>query len=727
MGRMRTVYSVWVLLAIASAIPTVHGRPQTPIVIRFIDSSGNRLRKAQVTISGLGGRFDGTTDQDGQLRVPPLFPGRFQVECRIPGLSVFRRDIKVEARSDGKIVVDGQIFSGGDQVVEIRMPGDNLFSPSSAPEADRKEMGHPPQRRPVNHLYWNLWLEERRDALQFDPVSYLRIDRPYLLVVDLSAVAYKAQSGLYSSNTSGTLKRLLDTTTEPQLDLDLYLLYDQRYFSPLSIQEGFQRLPISVSKIRNLEESPALTLPSDLSVKSMATSQYDAFRFGRATFSLRTNRKRGTTFLGVSVWYHGTPIEEITLPSVCLKDTDTDACAEGTLGPTTLGGIDSAILTALDRAKQPVPAAAIHFIDFEDRGTAVVLRCNDCSQEQSYFTWRIGRRLGDIAQELRNSILSNIDVSAQLGDPAWLDRAGKAISNLLLYGDDPEESQSARKTLTELMARTRQGSVPALFIRSLSRGADPFFLVPIGLASLDMNGRNEHIGYYFRIESPLLNPSYKTGNCVDTWRVLVPDERIVDSALAQGRDALKTGLARFGANVPKCTAAGTAKVCVFKDIDAFSDWINRPTPEQPNMALLVMSHHDQNRIYWDQANTVPAALFQAQFQSPSIVVFNACGTAKPGETEVLRRLNLNGVSSVIATYSEVPGSMAGRFSTVLIDILRDHKNDNAYSLSQAVYDAIIRLRDEPIPASTGGSGKKYGAFALLFALIGNGGVRLCIP
>jgi hypothetical protein len=163
-------------------------------------------------------------------------------------------------------------------------------------------------------------------------------------------------------------------------------------------------------------------------------------------------------------------------------------------------------------------------------------------------------------------------------------------------------------------------------------------------------------------------------------------------------------------------------------MDAFASWVKNDTPGQPSTALLILSHHDHNRIYWDLTNTVPAALFNAQFQSPSVVLFNACGTAKPEETELLRRLNENGVSSVIATYSEVPGYMAGRFSSLLIDTLSDHNSDITFSLSQAVYAAAMQLRDEPIPVRPGvPPGRKYGAFSLLFALVGNGGVRLCVP
>src|SRR5262249_39336954 len=161
--------------------------------------------------------------------------------------------------------------------------------------------------------------------------------------------------------------------------------------------------------------------------------------------------------------------------------------------------LDSALLVGTDRGNQPAPAIALHFIDFEERGTKVVLKCNTCNDGQNFFSWRISRRLSDIAQELRGSILSNIDVSSQLGDPTWLDRAGKAIFGLLFFGDDSDESAAAVKKIVQVAISANKGTVPALFVRSISRGADPFFLLPIGLTKLDMgNGQFDHIGYHFR-------------------------------------------------------------------------------------------------------------------------------------------------------------------------------------------------------------------------------------
>jgi len=731
--------SITVIFAILSAFAQLgNSQFRQPVKVRLTDPGGRPLKNAELNISSPFGNFHGLTDSLGGYKLPGVAPGRYQIDVSFEG-SVFERTITVEQRIDGRVVMNGHViepgvvYNGPEPVIELSLekkapPPTEAPPPTQAPppEYTQPPATPPPASHALEKLSWNLWLEESHESLQFHPVTYLNLDQPYALVVDLAAFAYEKQTGTFASEVGGTLKKLIQATVSDQLNVQLYLLYDQRYFVPLAVRDTLQDFPISVAKIRAIKEDWA-DIPADISVASMKEPQYDRYRFGRATFPLRTNRKPGTTFLGLSVWYHGVPIEEITWPSVCIKTTDSDVCPEGVVQAKTLGGIDSAMLVALDRAKQLEPAVAIHLIDFGNRGTAVVFKCNDCTGEQKYFSWRVGKPLQGVGKELKNSILSGVDTSAQLDDPAWLEQAGLAISGLLFYGDDKEASDEARHKLTELMTKVVQGTTPSLFVRSISEGYDPLFLFPIGLASLEINGKPEHLGYHFRIESPLLSPDYKTGSCVRTWRVLLPKGN-ADDALARGRQALQPALTRLGQTLPECTPGSAAKSCMFKDIDAFASWVNSSSPEQPNTALLILSHHDHNRIYWDPAHTVPAALFNAQFQSPSIVVFNACGTAKPDETEVLSRLNRNGVSSMIATYSEVPGYMAGLFSRFLIDILYTHKNEAAYPLSQAVYDAAMKLRDESIPSRPDvPAGRKYGAFSLLFALVGNGGARLCVP
>ena len=100
---------------------------------------------------------------------------------------------------------------------------------------------------------------------------------------------------------------------------------------------------------------------------------------------------------------------------------------------------------------------------------------------------------------------------------------------------------------------------------------------------------------------------------------------------------------------------------------------------------------------------------------PSIAILAGCGTARPGATEVIRKLNGHGVSAVIATSTTVLAPMAGKFVAILISMLKDNSTDANYTIDQAKFDAVNELS------------QTYGAPAFIFTFLGNGNLRLCTP
>jgi hypothetical protein len=713
---------------------------QEPENLRLIivDPSGAPQPRTRVSISLPSGPFTAVTSGTGEIVVPMPPDGAFELRVALLGYAASTVHITILHDKSGHTTVNGQDTRNGPVTLLVRptliyrnypVEGVGAAAPPPPPPPTKAS-----SEAPLSNVYWNSWIENRHDgALNRTSVNTLSTETDYSLVLDISALAYINESGLFKSAAVGSaLSKLIQQAvhnSQNDLDLNILLLYDQKYFEPLSAGQEFQSIDVSIDKIRALESDVHLTVPTNISLKDSGSAQYVKFQFAKPTiFPLHTNRKHGMTYLGLSVWYRGTPIEEIPLPPICIKNDPSDVCNGNGVEPMSLSGLDSAMLAGIDRAGQTSPAVAIHLIDFAQRGTVVVFKCNSCKVGQPYYTWRIGRRLDDIGRELKESILANVDVSAQISDPTWMARAGKSIFALIFYGDDSDDSSGAIQQLRELIDNSDVKNPPALFVRSVSAGVDPLFLVPLSLAAFETKpGQLEYLGYHFRLETPLVNANYETGSCISRWKVLFP-EQTSDASLASARDALKKGLARFGNSVPQCSQGSDASVCFFNDIDNFSGWINNLSSSQPSTALLILSHHDHDRIYWDQSKTIPAALFNTPFQAPSVVIFNACGTAKPGENDILQRLNKNGVSSVIATYSEVPGDMAGRFSTLLLQELHNHANDPAYTLSDAVFNTDLTLRDEGVPLKPGiPAGTKYGAFSLLFGLLGNGGSKICVP
>jgi hypothetical protein len=113
------------------------------------------------------------------------------------------------------------------------------------------------------------------------------------------------------------------------------------------------------------------------------------------------------------------------------------------------------------------------------------------------------------------------------------------------------------------------------------------------------------------------------------------------------------------------------------------------------------------------------------FGNPSVAIIDACGTANPGAFEFVKDFNNHGVYTVVASSVEVDARMGGDFLATLVNAIDHHSSEQRYMLDQAVFDAILGLRDQP--DGSGKTAEPYGSRALVYGLLGNGEVRLCVP
>jgi hypothetical protein len=140
---------------------------------------------------------------------------------------------------------------------------------------------------------------------------------------------------------------------------------------------------------------------------------------------------------------------------------------------------------------------------------------------------------------------------------------------------------------------------------------------------------------------------------------------------------------------------------------------------------LILSHHENNSLYFDQdRSAIFATNVKRHFAIPSLAIIDACGTANPGAFEFIREFNLHGMNAAIASSVDVNGRMGGVFLRLLTDALARNRADESYSLDRAVFDAIKALWDEPDELE---ASQKYGPRALVFGLVGNGKLRVCVP
>jgi hypothetical protein len=169
---------------------------------------------------------------------------------------------------------------------------------------------------------------------------------------------------------------------------------------------------------------------------------------------------------------------------------------------------------------------------------------------------------------------------------------------------------------------------------------------------------------------------------------------------------------------------------IYDDLDFknFQRWANPADPlsHKESDAILILSHHDNNGLYFDQdVMIISPGNMTRLFSFPSLAIINACGTANPGAFEFVREFNLHGVDSIVASSIEVDARLGGKFASTLADMLDRGSTDANYKLDQAVFDAIKDLSgqsDEYDPDP-----HPYGPRALIFSVIGNGNLRVCVP
>ncbi len=82
---------------------------------------------------------------------------------------------------------------------------------------------------------------------------------------------------------------------------------------------------------------------------------------------------------------------------------------------------------------------------------------------------------------------------------------------------------------------------------------------------------------------------------------------------------------------------------------------------------------------------------------------------------MIQRLSNQGMTAIIAPVTEVEPKMAGEYSRALAEVLDEHKSDEQYSLSQAHFDTLQKLKET------------YQGLILTYTLLGNGNLRLCAP
>jgi hypothetical protein len=530
---------------------------------------------------------------------------------------------------------------------------------------------------------------------------------------------------VYSKRASEQFKKWLSGTEEAVFQV--LAVPDTTHIQLASDSQRVQLLRVNTRRL-NKQLGKKLKVPHE-PFAALRTDPSASFSFARVAFPITTSNQAGTASVFLSLWANGQPVDEIVVP-LCIGSED-DCGVNLTPSWDSLRGLDS-LRIAAGKGEDRLPDAAVHLVTLDDNSVIGVFRCNHCPDwgKDEFHSWRLRRSASWLTDYLTKTVL--VDFENTVSDDIFL-RHGKELFATLFPPEDVGDPAREDDTFPKFLASKRRSSgsdePTSIFVRSMFGDDDDLLLVPIGLSVPP--GEDQHLGLLYRVVLPLPQQRYEhAAGCLENWDIFLPkrNSNACDPTNLGACDEMQRLAYSFGdwadelSSWPKHTQSfyDTAT-----DIDNFSKWLGdssaRPLSKQ---ALLLMSHHDEDRIFFDPSgqNTIEAVGVQRRFQAPSFAFLNACGTGKPGAIEFLRRFNERGVNTIIVTNTSVDAELAGQFAATFLSYLQQHPVGSGYKLGDAWFDTVRK-----VASMTDRNGKKFGARALAYMLAGDAGTEVCVP
>lgn len=607
--------------------------------------------------------------------------------------------------------------------------GSTFFALRSVPPGTKQQL--------FDHPIWNVWQENYQGTQPaFKPVS-MQPDSRYLVTLNLAALSYsRYEPAVYWAGVDNSFEEWSELNKEKDNPLvTIFAMPDERYFDPLTGSDRVQPLTIHLKKLREAKKL-GFSLQGSPFEDLKRLGDEASFSFGMTSFVFKTKPNvAGNASISFSVWDRDKPITEVSY-STCIGSTGSSQCAAGSSVMQSLRGVDLS-------NRSNTPDAALHFIELGTDQLVGVFRCNTCQQERGrFFGWKLRGGTSWFHQQFEKTVLGGIRLASNGPDAPDVTRPGQsvvynennfknaadAMYGLLFLSDgaEPTEAETAFQSFVaeKISNRSAGQPPPSLFVRFIPEHPDQAFVVPLGLMRVPVTARrSEYVGFHFRVQTPLPRQDYSNpGLTLSKWTVLVPPGNLTPAVnpLATARGQFKEWI--------ELLAEDKAHSTVYTDIDKFGSWLKLGfQPPFENQVVMILSHHDQklNTLFIDQSSSVifPTNM-RRHFANPSVAIIDACGAADPGAFEWVKNFNVNGMNTVIASSIEVDARMGGDFLRLLAEQLNAKPTDNTYTIDQAFFDAIAKLRlerdgTEPKPI-------RYGPRALIYNLVGSANVHVQI-
>jgi hypothetical protein len=540
---------------------------------------------------------------------------------------------------------------------------------------------------------WNVWAQEE----EYLPVSLLMPNTEYEIVVHMSSFSYDIY-GIQSSIVSGGVHTILENARaegKKSEKLKMYLTADPLFFDDPT--QRYADLIIDLNKIDVIGQQYRTPHVMEDLKRSKGNTEYV---LGEAVFKVRTRADvKGMGSLAVLVLKDMRPIDEITV-NFCIQE-----CKESVL--THHHGVNS--IRALIESALP-PEASLYFLALPNDDVYGIF-CDNMlesekakSEELHCESWKVPYK----KYEFESRIKEFSTVIDTIYEDDILANEGRWFFNVL--SPVKKDGLFFQFLDRKISAFGKKAEKPALFIKVDTSSISSLIVPPIGLAVVQRSGVDYFVGDLFRVEVPLPMQSYARGDsCIAQWRAFFPLHDDITSCMTA--TALSTWKAW----------SYSPQTGAMYNIAALSDYLAQPDARVPE-ALVIISHQSSNRLYFEETEdgVSESAFILKKYATPSMAIVSGCNTAVPGSSDIVKRLNYNGMDSIVATNSTISEHMAGAFLSCLDEQYR-RAGPKTY---------LFKLYDETIAClskTMNNNGSEIGHLALKYMLLGNGYIEICKP
>jgi putative sterol carrier protein len=614
----------------------------------------------------------------------------------------------ISGKLNGQVAfMSGRMRIAGDMGLALRM--ESLFSESeeSAP------------------LYWNAW-EESSEPLTFTPLPAVAPGAEFVFVLDLSSIVYGTPEtqGASSQKLPGDIRAWLERwvkSASPDVDLDVLIIPDRYFIDSPPLQTTMK---VNLVRLRQALAIPAPT--GDYYARLRAGD--NSLQFGHITMPLRARPSQaGLASIALSLWDRaGHPIGELEA-LICINNDSNHCAVNGTLKPGIYEG--ETLTSSLDASAGP--DAALQFMQLRSQSDVIgVFRERNVPLHKSTI-WHLNTSAGSLSKSLTNLIpdfFSAVDDSA-------LKIVGGRLYNLLF----PEAAPGGRQAGTafrEFFSRhpanlvTATTSVPSIYVRLIQDSPDPPLLFPLALMAVPMSHTSDFLGNHLLVETPLELQSYTLQKkCISKWVFMMPpDKPRLAGALEAAYKKLSAGPPNGFGKLVEWRKNQTPRISGPDDLrkllsGKLTDSSNTPVSIDTPVNLIIVSHQQNDKLYFHEGELgVTATDITSNLPNQSAAIIAGCSTQGPGALDLVRQLNLHGVSALIGTASNVGGDIAGDFLDCFGQIVNEVPHDSGLSYADAYSKALVCLRTRSSAA-----GDPYGDKSLVFSLAGNGAIPICSP